>query len=112
MKKIRILIVDDHVVLREGMRNLLEREKDMEVVGEANDGEENRTCPAMVSRRALRVCGRAQGARSDGFPRTSDQRYAACRHGAHHPAVALFNCTQAAPVSGDAHRLQQKGKAK
>ena len=40
MKKIRILIVDDHVVLREGMRNLLEREKDMEVVGEANDGEE------------------------------------------------------------------------
>ena len=40
MVKIRILIVDDHVVLREGMRNLLEREKDFEVVGEAGDGEE------------------------------------------------------------------------
>ena len=38
--KIRVLIADDHAVLREGMRNLLEREKDLEVVGEAGDGEE------------------------------------------------------------------------
>jgi len=38
--KIRILIADDHAVLREGMRNLLEQEKDFEVVGEASDGEE------------------------------------------------------------------------
>jgi NarL family two-component system response regulator LiaR len=36
----RILIADDHAVLREGMRNLLEKEKDLEVVGEASDGEE------------------------------------------------------------------------
>ncbi len=40
MAEIRILIADDHAVLREGMRNLLEREKDFEVVGEAGDGEE------------------------------------------------------------------------
>ncbi len=38
--KIRVLLVDDHTVLREGMRNLLEREKDIEIVGEARDGEE------------------------------------------------------------------------
>jgi len=38
--KTRILIADDHAVLREGMRNLLEQEKDFEVVGEAGDGEE------------------------------------------------------------------------
>ena len=38
--KIRILIADDHAVLREGMRNLLEQERDFEVVGEASDGEE------------------------------------------------------------------------
>ncbi len=38
--KIRILIADDHAVLREGMRNLLEQEKDFEVIGEASDGEE------------------------------------------------------------------------
>lgn len=40
MDKIRIVIADDHAVVREGTRTLLEREKDMEVVGEASDGEE------------------------------------------------------------------------
>jgi len=40
MSKIRILIADDHTVLREGMRQLLEQEKDLEVVGEASDGEQ------------------------------------------------------------------------
>jgi len=37
---IRILIADDHTVLRQGTRKLLEDEPDMEVVAEALDGEE------------------------------------------------------------------------
>ena len=40
MGKIRIVIADDHAVVRQGTRSLLEREKDLEVVGEAGDGEE------------------------------------------------------------------------
>lgn len=36
--KSRILLVDDHAVLRSGMRHLIEAEPDMEVVGEAEDG--------------------------------------------------------------------------
>jgi NarL family two-component system response regulator LiaR len=40
MDRIRIVIADDHAVVREGTRTLLEREEDMEVVGEAGDGEE------------------------------------------------------------------------
>ena len=36
--KIRILLVDDHQVVREGLRRLLADEADMEVVGEAADG--------------------------------------------------------------------------
>ena len=40
MNKIRILIADDHAVVREGTRQFLEREEDLEVVGEAADGEE------------------------------------------------------------------------
>jgi DNA-binding NarL/FixJ family response regulator len=39
-KKIRILIADDHNVLREGLCALLEQEPDMEVVGGAADGQE------------------------------------------------------------------------
>ncbi len=40
MKPIRILLADDHVVMRGGLRLLLEREADFEVVGEAADGRE------------------------------------------------------------------------
>jgi len=40
MDKISILLADDHVLVREGTRKLLEREDDMHVVGEAGDGEE------------------------------------------------------------------------
>jgi len=40
MEKIRILLADDHVVVRQGTRELLEREEDLEVVAEAGDGEE------------------------------------------------------------------------
>jgi two-component system response regulator NreC len=38
MGKIRVLIADDHAVVREGFRKLLEEQKDMEVVAEAGDG--------------------------------------------------------------------------
>ena len=40
MEKIRILLADDHTLFREGIRLLLERQSDMEVVGEAADGRE------------------------------------------------------------------------
>ena len=39
-KRIRVLQVDDHEVVRRGLRKLLEFEPDIEVVGEASDGEE------------------------------------------------------------------------
>jgi len=40
MEKIRVLLADDHVLVRQGTRELLEQEEDIEVVGEAGDGEE------------------------------------------------------------------------
>ena len=40
MGNIKILIADDHAVVREGTRQILEQEADMEVVAEAADGEE------------------------------------------------------------------------
>src|SRR5690349_10246534 len=38
--KARILLADDHGVVRKGLRFLLERQPEMEVVGEASDGRE------------------------------------------------------------------------
>ncbi|MBN2462351.1 MAG: response regulator transcription factor [Dehalococcoidia bacterium] len=40
MKKIKILIADDHAFVRESTRRILEQESDLEVIGEAGDGEE------------------------------------------------------------------------
>jgi DNA-binding NarL/FixJ family response regulator len=38
MKKITVLLVDDHTVVRQGLRALLSQEEDIEVVGEAENG--------------------------------------------------------------------------
>jgi NarL family two-component system response regulator LiaR len=38
-EKIRVLIVDDHLVVRQGLRTFLELQKDVIVVGEAGDGQ-------------------------------------------------------------------------
>ncbi len=41
MMPIRILLADDHTVVRDGLRALLERQPDMAVVGEAADGRDS-----------------------------------------------------------------------
>jgi two-component system, NarL family, response regulator NreC len=40
MKKLRILLADDHIVMRTGLRALLERQSNLEVVGESENGRE------------------------------------------------------------------------
>ena len=40
MKKIRVLIADDHTLVRDGIRSLLALAADIEIVGEAADGRE------------------------------------------------------------------------
>jgi DNA-binding NarL/FixJ family response regulator len=49
MGKVRVMVVDDHAVVREGLRSILNRERHLEVVGEAVDGED-----ACVQAAALR----------------------------------------------------------
>jgi len=38
MKKITVLLAEDHTIVREGFRSMLELEEDLEVAGEAQDG--------------------------------------------------------------------------
>lgn len=39
-RKIRVLLADDHTLMRQGLRALLEREADIKVIGEARNGRE------------------------------------------------------------------------
>ncbi len=39
-KTIRVLLADDHAVVRKGIRDFLEEDETLQVIGEANDGEE------------------------------------------------------------------------
>jgi DNA-binding NarL/FixJ family response regulator len=52
MKKISVMLADDHTVIRQGLRALLSAEEDLEVVGEAEDGRQAvtlaRKCPPDV----------------------------------------------------------------
>jgi DNA-binding NarL/FixJ family response regulator len=47
MKRITVLLAEDHMIVREGLRKMLEFEDDLEVVGEAEDG---RQAVAMVKK--------------------------------------------------------------
>ena len=38
MTKLRIFLAEDHVMVRTGLKTLIDAERDMEVVGEASDG--------------------------------------------------------------------------
>jgi DNA-binding NarL/FixJ family response regulator len=40
MRKIKVLLVDDHAILRDGIRALLDLKDDLEIVGEASEGKE------------------------------------------------------------------------
>lgn len=39
-QKVKVLLVDDHAMMRQGLRGVLDRHSDLEVIGEASNGEE------------------------------------------------------------------------
>jgi DNA-binding NarL/FixJ family response regulator len=53
MKPITVLLAEDHTIVREGLRKMLDLEGDFEIVGEAQDGRQavvlaKKLCPAVV----------------------------------------------------------------
>jgi DNA-binding NarL/FixJ family response regulator len=78
MNEIRVAIVDDHAIVRQGLRAMIDREPDLQVVGEASSA---RTTPAMLDRAHPRVVlldlRLAGGSECDGLSlcNTITQRY-------------------------------------
>lgn len=85
MTAVRVILVDDHPIVRAGVRSLLDRRDDVEVVGEAASGEE-----AVVLARHLRpdvvLCDLRLGEGMDGVQTTAELR-------AQHPAPAVIILT-------------------
>jgi DNA-binding NarL/FixJ family response regulator len=49
LKDIKIVLVDDHKLLRDGLRNIIEQRSNMHIIGEASDGREAiRICPKLL----------------------------------------------------------------
>ena len=46
MPQIRILLVDDHTLFRQGVKTMLSQEPDLEIVGEASNASEAVECAA------------------------------------------------------------------
>ena len=82
MDQIRIGIIDDHAIVRQGLRAMIDREPDLQVVGEASSA---RTAPAMLDRTHPRVVlldlRLADGSECDGLSlcNTITQRYPGSR---------------------------------
>lgn len=85
MNAVQVLLVDDHPIVRAGVRSLFGRREDIEVVGEAASGEE-----ALALARHLRpdvvLCDLRLGAGMDGVQTTAALR-------AQHPAPAVIILT-------------------
>ena len=47
--KIRVILADDHNIVRAGVRQLIESADDLQVVAEAQDGEQAQTCCLLLA---------------------------------------------------------------
>jgi len=61
MKGIRILLADDHEVVRRGVQNMLEQEEDMEIVGDCSSAEEALFLTEMISPNILLMDAKIPG---------------------------------------------------
>jgi len=78
MDTIRILLVDDHQVVREGLRRMLELEEDMEVVGEAADAKEALTQAELLSPEVILMDIKMPGMDGIEFTRQLKEKQSTC----------------------------------
>ena len=85
MTAVRVLLVDDHPIVRAGVRSLFDRRDDVEVVGEAASGEEAVTLARHLHPDVV-LCDLRLGAGMDGVQTTAELRSL-------HPAPAVIILT-------------------
>ena len=56
MMTIRVMLCDDHTIVRDGLHNLLEAEADGEVVGQASDGQQALTLIEELTKAQMSCC--------------------------------------------------------
>ena len=78
--RIRIIIADDHQIVRQGLKTFLEKEPDMEVVADAGDGEETVT---LVRELVPDVVVMDAKCRSWMAPRPPGRSFPSCGHQSH-----------------------------
>ncbi len=78
MNAIRILLVDDHQVVREGLRRMLELEADLKVVGEAADAKEALTQVESLSPEVILMDIKMPGVDGIELTRQLKQKYPSC----------------------------------
>jgi len=78
MEAIRILLVDDHRVVREGLRRMLELEEDLKVVGEAADAQEALTQVESLSPEVILMDIKMPGGDGIELTRQLKKKYPSC----------------------------------
>ncbi|MFC1865047.1 response regulator [Chloroflexota bacterium] len=78
MENIRILLVDDHQVVREGLRRMLELEADLRVVGEAANAKEVLTQVESLSPEVILMDIKMPGTDGIELTRQLKQKYPSC----------------------------------
>jgi len=78
MDLIRILLVDDHQVVREGLRRMLELEADLKVVGEAADAKEALTQVELLSPEVILMDIKMPGVDGIELTRQLKQKHPSC----------------------------------
>jgi NarL family two-component system response regulator LiaR len=78
METIRILMVDDHQVVREGLRRMLQPEMDMQVVGEAANIEDALTQVDLLSPDVILMDIKMQGTDGIEGTRKLKEKYPSC----------------------------------
>ena len=54
-KSIRVIIVDDHPIVREGLRMILTRTEDCQLIGEATDGKQALKCRYQIGQHLMQI---------------------------------------------------------